>query len=310
MTMLIISGKLGSNWAELWAKAIHAVDSNIPIQIWPDIANPEAVEFALVWAYPQGELLKFPQLKCISSAGAGVDFIINDPQLPKDIPIVRLVDKHLIRDMTQYVIWAVLNHARHFDFYRQSQARQLWIPRTPSQLPNIGIMGLGQLGSDVAIKLRELGFNIFSWSQSAKSIPDITHFYGNEQLAAFLSHANILICLLPLTDETRHILNRETFAQLPPGAYVINVARGGHLVEADLIASINDNQLSGACLDVFTVEPLPDNNPLWQQAKIVITPHIASITDTASVAPQIVENYRHALAGQPLLNLVNREKGY
>lgn len=309
MSMMIISENRGDTWAQSWVKAIHAVDPSIEIKIWPDIDDPETILFAVAWIYPHGELAKFPRLKCVSSAGAGVDFILNDPKLPADLPVVRLVDKNLIRDMTQYIVWAVLNHARHFDFYRQSQARQLWTPRIYQQ-PNIGIMGSGQLGSDTAIKLTGLGFNVFTYSQSPQTISHVTHFYGKNQLNAFLSNVNILICLLPLTPDTRHILNRELFEQMPPGAYLINVARGQHLVEADLIAAIESNQLSGACLDVFTTEPLPATNPLWRQPKVIITPHIASTTDTHSVAPQIVENYRHVLAGQPLINLVNREKGY
>lgn len=309
MTMMIIS-KNSETWTESWVKAIHAVDPNIKIQIWPHIDDPLSIEFAVAWVYPHGELAKFPHLKCISSVGAGVDFILSDPELPKDLPVVRLVDKNLIRDMTQYIVWAVLNHARHFDFYQQSQTRKLWAPRSLTQQPKIGIMGSGQLGSDAAVKLTQLGFQVSTFSQSPQTLHDIAHFYGKNQLNAFLSNANILICLLPLTPDTRHILNRKLFEQLPPGAYLINVARGNHLVEADLIAAILSNQLSGACLDVFATEPLPETNPLWRQAHVIITPHIASTTDTHSVAPQIVENYRRVLAGQPLLNLVNREKGY
>ncbi|HVV69676.1 MAG TPA: glyoxylate/hydroxypyruvate reductase A [Gammaproteobacteria bacterium] len=309
MTMMIISERSDA-WAESWVKAIHAVDPNIKINIWPDIEDPLSIAFAVAWVYPHGELAKFPNLKCISSAGAGVDFILSDPKLPKDLAVVRLIDKNLIRDMTQYIVWAVLNHARHFDFYSQSQTRKLWAPRSLTQQPKIGIMGSGQLGSDAAIKLTQLGFQVSTFSQSPQTLPDITHFYGKNQLNAFLSRINILICLLPLTPDTRHILNRELFGQLPPGAYLINVARGHHLVEADLIAAIESNQLSGACLDVFATEPLPTSSPLWKEAHVIITPHIASTTDTHSVAPQIVENYRRVMAGQPLLNLVNREKGY
>lgn len=310
MSMLIISNNPKDAWTDSWIKALQQVDPQINVQVWPDVKDPASIDFAFVWNYPPGILAKFPNLKCISSMGAGVDHILDDPYWPRTVPLVRLVDQNLVRDMTQYVIWAVLNHSRQFDFYQQSQQRELWIRRSYADLPGVGIMGLGQLGSDVAIKLRDLGFKVRGWADSSKVIPGIESFIGQEQFTDFLKQSGILICLLPLTPLTRGILNKKSFAHLPQGAYIINVARGAHLVEKDLLAAIDSDHLSGACLDVFANEPLPPKHPFWQHPKIRITPHISSMTDPFSAAQQVVENYHRLLANQPLLNQVNVEKGY
>lgn len=306
MTMLIIPGKAT---ADHWIKTLHKIDSSLKIQVWPKVADAKAVEFALVWNYPPGELAKFPNLKCISSLGAGVDHIINDPQRPQNIPVVRIVDQNLIRDMSQYVVWAVLNHVRQFDSYVLSQARHLWTPHLPQPM-QIGIMGLGHLGADVAVKLRDLGLNVASWSRSEKNISGITHYAGASQLNDFLHHTDVLICLLPLTEKTQGILNLDLFKRLRRGAYIINVARGAHLVDNDLITAIDSGQLSGACIDVFHAEPLAANHPFWQHPKIKITPHIASVTNPETVAKQVIENYHRAVNDQPLLNQIDVTKGY
>jgi glyoxylate/hydroxypyruvate reductase A len=307
MTILFIPGKFDSKH---WVTALHQLDPDLSIDIWPDVKDHNAIQFAMVWTYPKGELLKYPNLKGISSLGAGVDHIFNDTERPADVPIVRIVDKNLVRDMSQYVIWAVLNHTRSLDEYRQSQARSLWTPRALKPLPHIGIMGLGQLGSDAAVKLQSLGFSVSGWSNTLKDMPGITCFAGEKQRNAFLNETDILICLLPLTPETRHILNRKTFSQLKKGAYLINVARGGHLLEEDLVAALDNHVLSGACLDVFNTEPLPSTHPFWQHPAIKITPHISSVTDPTSAVNQIFENYRRVMAGEELLNRVDVVRGY
>lgn len=309
MTLLFIPGDIN---VETWVSALQNVDPDLDlkIEVWPEVEDPKQVEFALVRLYPHGELQKYPRLKCISSLGAGVNQLLDDPFLPKNVPIVRVVDACLTRDMTQYVTGAVLNHTRHFDYYRESQARQLWTPRALLDTPRIGVMGLGELGRDVAIKLKDLGFVVSSYSQSPKHVLGIHHFYGARGLPPFLNQTDILVCLLPLTPKTRHILNAKTFSQLPRGAYVINVGRGDHLVEEDLLAAIQEGQISGACLDVFCQEPLPKDHPFWQQPQIIVTPHIASVTNAQSVAPQIIENYKRAMQGKPLLNVVNISQGY
>jgi glyoxylate/hydroxypyruvate reductase A len=313
MSLLIISNTptaKHNGWAQNWVKALHQKDPNLDIQIWPEVSDPNSVEFVLVWVYPQGELRKYPNLKGISSTGAGVDHILSDAKLPPNIPIARLIDPHLVHNMSQYAVWAVLNHLRGFEAYAQAQARSLWVPRSLASEPQVGIMGLGQLGRQVAQQLYNLGIKVIGWSRSPKAGADMQTYHGDEQLKVFLNQTDVLICLLPLTAETRNILNQSNLKELRKGAYLINVARGEHLVEKDLLAALDSQQLSGACLDVFQTEPLPEGHPFWQHPKIRITPHIASVTDTVSAAAQVLDNYQRALAGKPLLNAIDLTKGY
>lgn len=307
MAFLFIPGPINP---QSWVNELKKVDPTLDIRVWPDYGNANDIEFALVWRHPPGALKQFPNLKCISSLGAGVDHIMSDPSRPPQVPIVRVIDPLLVRDMTQYITLAVLNHTRHFAQYHHYQKNAAWTRLPPNNEINIGVMGLGQLGTDAANKLLALGFTISGWSGSAKDFPGVKTFNGEAQFHGFLAQANILVNLLPLTAQTRDILNSGTFQQLPRGAYIINVARGGHLVDQDLITALDSGQLSGACLDVFRTEPLPPEHPFWRHPKIIVTPHIASVTNPKSVAVQIVENYHRALAGKPLLHVVDVTKGY
>jgi glyoxylate/hydroxypyruvate reductase A len=295
-----------------WVIALHACDPTLKVEVWPEISNPEDVAFALCWNHPAGVLQQFPNLKCISSLGAGVNHLLNDINRPLDVPLVRLVDDDLKQSMTEYVMLGVLEHFRGFKDYRQQQTDCEWkaqrIPHV-SEL-GIGIMGCGELGRNVANKLSDLGFSVYGWNRSPKEIRHIPVFSGNDELTDFLQKADILVCLLPLTAETENILNAQTFSCLPPNAYLINVARGSHLVDNDLLAALDSGQLSGALLDVFREEPLPEQHPFWKHNKITITPHIASVTNPKSAAAQIVENYQRALNAEPLLNLVDVAGGY
>lgn len=309
MALLIITPNRN---ASQWQRELSRIDSGIDIRIWPDTGAPEDIDFAFTWNHPAGELQKYPNLKCIASLGAGVDHILQDRDLPKNIAVTRVVDPLLTRSMTEYVVLTVLNRYRNFCAYHEKQQTGIWQPEPviDSALFNIGIMGLGEMGKSVAIRLVEFGFHVLGWSRTPKQIPKVTSFYGDNQLASFLRRSNILICLLPLTPHTRDILNQNTFNSLPDDAYIINVARGEHLVEDDLLAAIDSGKLSGACLDVFRQEPLPKNHPFWRHAKIMVTPHIASITSPESVAGQIVENYKRVKKGEPLLHQIDLQRGY
>jgi glyoxylate/hydroxypyruvate reductase A len=169
---------------------------------------------------------------------------------------------------------------------------------------------MGQLGAHAADQLSRLGFQVAGWSRTRKDIAGLDSFAGGEELAAFLKRSDILVCMLPLTPATEGILNSATFAQLPAGAYLVNVARGRHLVEEDLLAALDAGRLSGACLDVFREEPLPESHPFWDHPQIIVTPHVSSLTYPRAVAPQLAENYRRLLGGQPLLNVIDRSRGY
>lgn len=309
MALVIISSK--GNGLE-WKSQLKQLDSELDIRIYPDERNRDEVTFALAWNPPLGIFSKFPSLKCISSTGAGVDHILKDAGLPTGVSVTRVVDERLSQDMSNYLITYVMAHLRSTEVYNKQQQNRNW-QQLEYQLPEnvgVGILGMGELGSNVAKSLIDLGFEVKGWSRSAKVFDSVSMYTGNEELESFLSDVNILICLLPLTDETRNILSGELFKTLPKGAYIINVARGEHLVDADLLEYINNGHLSGACLDVFRKEPLPKDHPFWLNDKITITPHVASVTSIADVAPQILENYRRTMAGEPLLNLVSMEKGY
>ncbi|MGD1948525.1 MAG: 2-hydroxyacid dehydrogenase [Leptolyngbyaceae cyanobacterium] len=295
-----------------WVAAIEAIAPEIDLRVWPDDDDKADVTFALVWAQPEGIFAEYPNLQVISSMGAGVDNLLQDPSIPEQATIVRIVDPRLVSQMGDYVLAATLNHVRQFPTYAQQQQQQQWQPLQPRNIDEVtvGMMGLGQIGRAVANRLAQAGFQVVGWSRGAKIMAGVTVFAGKNQMQDFLSASEILVCLLPLTSATENILNAETLAQLPQGAYLINVARGNHLVEEDLLSLLDDDHLSGACLDVVSQEPLPQEHPFWSHPKITITPHIASLTDPVSVAPQIVENYRRMMARQPLLNQVDRQQGY
>lgn len=295
-----------------WEKRIRAAQPDIDLRVWPEVGNPEDVVFALTWRPPPGEFNQFVNLKCIASMGAGVDNILIDPNLPPGVPITRIVDPSMAQSMSEYVVMAVLNYCRNARFFRDREAEGVWKPVIPKLVAKetVGILGMGQLGLHAAHKLQALGFAVAGWRRSNQAVAGVDTYSGPDQFDAFLEVSRILVNMLPLTAETRNILNRDTFAHLPQGAYVINVARGAQLVETDLLAAIDAGQLSGACLDVFQTEPLPADHPFWQHPAITVTPHIASLTNPAAVIPQIIKNYRRVLAGQEVLHRVSRQKGY
>lgn len=294
---------------KIWIDALSKSDPNLEIQVYPDISSPEKVEMALLWQHPPGYLKTLPNLKLISSLGAGVDHILSDSAVPEDMPIVRIVDEKLTWSMTNYVIMGVLNFHRQLTRYQDDQKKKVWDMSNPEIPVRIGVMGVGALGGDVLDKLSYMGFDVVGFGFSEKSDFPYPYFSKN-QLPEFLGQINVLVCLLPLTQETEGILNRRLFETCKPGTYLINVARGKHLVEEDLIPAIDAGQLSGALLDVYRTEPLPEDHPFWEENRIQLTPHIASVTNPQAAAPQIVDNFRRLKSKQPLNNLVNRAKGY
>ena len=295
-----------------WIAALRSLDPTLDVEVWPKIGDPEKVEFALCWNQPAGVLRQFPNLKCISSLGAGVEHLLNDATRPVGVPLVRLVDDDLKQSMAEYVILGVLEHFRRFPDYRRQQESGIWKPQpfTHISTPGIGIMGCGEIGRYVGSRLADLGFRVYGWTRTPKQIDHIQVFSGRDLLGQFLNKADILVCMLPLTPETENILNARTFSRLPPDAYLINVGRGAHLVDEDLLSALDSGQLSGALLDVFREEPLPEQHPFWSHGKITITPHIASVTNPGSAAAQIAENYRRVQNNEPLLNLVDVNNGY
>lgn len=291
---------------ELWRR-MPALD----VRIWPDAGDPAAIEAALVWRPPPGELRRYPNLKAVLSLGAGVDALVADPTLPA-VPLVRMVDPSLTRGMREYVLTAVLRHHREFDRCARAQKAKAWAYAFPPRAADrrIGVMGLGELGRSVAAMLAGHGFPVAGWSRTAKDVEGISSFAGEEGFGPFLARSDVLVCLLPLTGATRGILNASTFGHLPKGAFVINVGRGAHLVEDDLIAALETGHLAGATLDVFAEEPLPTASPLWDQPDVLITPHVASYCDPRTAAEGVADNLGRLARGEPLLNVVDRARGY
>ena len=296
-----------------WMAALLAVDPSLEIRLFPDTGNPAEIEAAVVWtAHDMMELRRYPNLKLIVSMGAGVDHLLRPPGPPPGIPVARLKDVLLTSAMAEWVLLNVLRFHRQDPEYRALQQRKEWLelsaPSTSER--RIGILGIGELGSASARVLTALGFPVMGWSRSAKALHGVQTFHGADGLMAMAAQSDILICLLPLTPETRGVLNAKLLSALPRGAYVINGARGGHMVAQDMLAALDSGHIAGAALDVFEPEPLPPESPFWSHPKVFMTPHAASITIPSSVAPQVVENIHSMRAGRPLINLVDFSLGY
>lgn len=295
-----------------WRAALERVLPGLDFRVWPDIGRTEDIDYALVWRPPTGMLAGLPKLKAILSLGAGVDHLFADARLPAGMPITRMVDAGLAVQMSEYAMYGVLHFHRCMDRYAVMQREGSWkqLPAVPPSQRTIGVMGLGVLGADFACKAQVMGFRVIGWSRRARGIEGMTEYHGAEGLPAFLGATRILVNFLPLTQETHGILNRGLFAQLPRGAYLVNLARGGHLVEDDLIAALDSGQLGGAMLDVFENEPLPAAHPFWKHPNIVVTPHIAGQAIAELMVEQVVDNIRRLERGETPTGLVDRKRGY
>lgn len=277
----------------------------------PDDPEAQQAEVAICWTPPPGSLGALPKLKLVHSVGAGADPIIREPSRPATLTVCRIVDPGHCQGMLEYVLWGVLHYHRQFDQILANHQRRHWqrLAQKPAQQTRVGVMGLGQLGKAAAVQLAQLGFDTRGWARSAQQIDGVQTFAG-AQLPAFLDGLDILVCLLPLTEQTRGILCAATFAQLAPGAVVINCGRGGHLHSADLQTALASGQLRGALLDVFEQEPLASDHSLWQTPGVTVTPHIASSASFEVIAEQILTNIDRLEAGLPLLNTVDSQLGY
>jgi len=294
-------------WAAYFAE--HAPD--LDFRVWPDAGDLDEVEYLIAWQAPGEFLAALPRLKVLFSSGAGVDHV-DFSTVPPHVPVVRMVEPGIIDGMIEYVSLAVLAiHRDAFD-YVAAQATETWAPVEvwPASTRTVGVMGMGVLGRAVLERLATFGFRLRGWNRSRRCVPGVESFAGAEELPAFLRECDMLICLLPLTDQTQGILNADLFGALRPGASVINVGRGGHLVQADLLAALDSGQLSRAVLDVTDPEPLPSGHPLWTHPRVFLTPHVASMTQPATAAPLLLENIRRAQRGEPLCDVIDRSQGY
>lgn len=295
-----------------WHRAFDAYAPDMTVHDWPYDGDPAEIEFALVWAPPRGMLRRFPNLRAIFSIGAGIDHLASDPELPDGVPVVRMVEPGLTAGMIEYVLLGVLTHHRFMLDFATQQRAKIWreILQVPASKRRVGIMGLGMLGSAVADTLAGLGFEVSGWSRGPKDRPGIATFHGEAGFAPFLAGTDILVCLLPHTPETDGLLDARAFAKLPRGAALINVGRGGLVVEADLLAALDSGQIGGATLDVFRQEPLPADSPFWSHPRVILTPHVASMTIPDSAAAAVAANIRRLRAGQPLEHAVDLRRGY
>jgi glyoxylate/hydroxypyruvate reductase len=298
--------------AERWSAELHRLLPDLEIRVWPQIGDAGEIDAALVWRPPAGLLASLPNLKLIAALGAGVDHVLADPGLPAGVPVVRLVDPYMTASMSEYVQLQVLRLHRQDVIYLAQQHERVWRERPQPNAAGrrVGVLGMGELGRDAALKLSVLGFDVAGWSRTERRLPGIACFHGAAGLRALLGRSEILVCLLPLTPATEGILGAQLFAGLPRGAAIVNCARGRHLVEADLVAALDSGQLSAAVLDVFRDEPLPPQHPFWGDPRILVTPHVAAATHAPTAAPVVADNLRRLRQGRPLLHLVDRERGY
>lgn len=292
-------------WLQGFAQALPGAD----ISVWQPGA-PQA-DYAVVWAPPQQFMDEQPGLKALFNIGAGVDALLK-LRLPPHALVVRLDDAGMAVQMAEYVCHAVIRHFREFDAYEADMAEGRWgyrKPRLRSDFP-VGVMGLGVLGERVARALAQFDFPVHGWSRSAKAIEGVRSFAGAAQFNDFLAASRVLVNLLPLTPDTVNVMNKDTLARLQPGAYVINVARGAHLVEDDLLEAIGSGHVAGATLDVFRTEPLPAGHPFWNHPRIAITPHTSARTLREESVAQIARKMVALERGEPVAGVVEAARGY
>ena len=291
-----------------WLERLRAEGPEFVFLERAEVRAPAAIEAAVVWRPPAGLFAGLDQLRGICVMGAGVDALFAPGVDPPDVPIVRLVDPVMTERMASYVLAVVLYHQRELGRYRAAQAARAWRPGPARDIREvrIGVLGLGEMGRSSAELLARVGYDVAGWARSPRSLPGIRCYAGAADWPAFLARCDVLVCLLPLTPATRGILDRATFAALPEGAVVINAARGAHLVEPDLLAALDGGRLAGAALDVLATEPLPPESPLWAHPKVLITPHIASLSNAATGVPELIAALRALRAGRAPANLVDR----
>lgn len=297
----------GAQWAKLFAQKAP----DLPFHIWPEHGDPAAIRYLAAWQPPRDPTRTFPNLEVVFSVGAGIDqFDLS--AIPAHLPVVRMIEPGIVAGMVEYVTLATLALHRDWLTYAAQQREGRWqaLRTRVASERRVGVLGLGVLGQAVLKQLATFGFQCAGWSRSARELDGIECFAGAETLPEFLARTDILVCLLPLTDATRHILNRDLFAKLPHGAALINTGRGGHLQQDHLLEALESGQLSAAVLDVADPEPLAADHPLWRHPRVMLTPHVASMTQPDSAVDVVLDNLRRHRDGKPLVGLVDRSRGY
>jgi glyoxylate/hydroxypyruvate reductase A len=293
---------------EFWFPLLEKALPRDRFHAWPDV-NGGDIDVALVATHPKGTFADLTKLKLIQSMWMGVENIIGDPELPRGVPVARLIDPGMVAAMGETVISFVLDWHRHFWCYRTFQAERVWKRRRQYLASDrtIGILGLGELGGSIAAKLRAMGFNVAGWSRRPKQLEAA---FCSTDLEEVVQRSDALACLLPLTEKTRGIINSKIISLIRKDGCLINVARGGHVVMADLVAALDSKHLAHAYLDVFETEPLPADSPLWSHPGITVTPHIAALTEPRTSVGKIAENIERVRRGEAPLNTVDFTAGY
>lgn len=296
---------------EGWRRALATRLPDMPFRTTPDVGDPTEIEFALCFQAEPGAFAGMTNLKAILATGAGVDGLFADPDLP-DVPIARIVDPWMAEQMTGWAVYAVQHFYRSFDVYAAQQAEGLWreLPDWRSAPPKVGLLGYGAIGARIGQALSALGFEVSAWTRGPRRLEGVRHLHGADGFKALLAENHFVICMLPLTSETAGILDAAAFRAMPKPGYLINLARGRHVVTDDLVAALEGGELAGAFLDVTEPEPLPADHPLWRMPNVRITPHCSGPTNAETAADQVADNIRRVLAGQEMLNLVPRDRGY
>lgn len=308
MTLLFnVDSERGLAWKALFQR--HAPD--IDVRFWPDIGDPADIRYLATWLPPQDVHLTFPNLQAIFATSAGVDQF-DLTCLPPRVEVVRMLDPGIVQAIVEYACFAVLALHRKIPEYLTQQRQHQWQvqPWVSAPQQRVGVMGLGNLGVAVLERLRSFGFALRGWARSTKRIDGVQCFAGADQLPSFLNECDILICLLPLTEDTRGILDASTFAALPRGAKLINLGRGGHLNETDLLAALDSGQLQHAVLDVLNDEPPTADHPFWQHRQIWLTPHIGAMTQPETAFEVLLANLRRHQRGEQMIGTISRSEGY
>ena len=294
-----------------WKQTLQAELPDLDFHADPDAVDPAKVHYALAWKPPQGFFARFPNLKLVTNLGAGVDSLVGRGDLP-DVPITRLSDDGMVQLMTSYVLFAVIRYARDIPIFERAQRRADWKYVHPRALSDIrvGVLGLGELGAPAARALAAVGFDVRGWSRSLKTIEGVTCKAGIETLDDFVRDSEILVILLPLTQDTRGLLDARRLSLLPKGAKFINASRGAVTDENALLAALQSGAIAEATLDVFTVEPLPKAHPFWGMENVLITPHLASITVPEAAAREVAESIRRVRNGLEPLHRIDPRRGY
>lgn len=296
---------------EQWQRNLQKLLPETKVEVYPIISNPEDVEFIATWKPHKDYIKEFPNLKVVQSVGAGIDHLLHT-EIPDSVKVTRIVDSALKQEMFEHVLACVMTSMKNLLTYHKDQLQQEWIPKNYTSIyeTTITILGLGEIGKLVAERFVALGFRVKGWSNSQKNMNGVATFVGKEGLNSAIANTDFIVNILPLTTETESILNYKFFNQCSKQTVLINVGRGAHLVEKDLLIAIEEKQIKEAYLDVFREEPLPENHPFWSNKNIYITPHIASVTNATTALQQVATNYKKLKNMETLENEVSLDKGY